>query len=281
MNVRFAEPSRENPLKFQGTESEIAERAIDRPPCRECQQDIYLGFFFDGTNNNKFRDTPSFSHSNVARLYEAFIGTQAGQTGPKAELTDAYGQKQKREIVPDQSFRPKNFPENEFPFYRKVYIPGVGTPFPDVKDSGTGDDRTNGLGFAYLGEARLCWAMLQVCHQVQAAITGKRSTETLSFVPPEGNISTARLAEASLAGPEFDISLKHGARFVYKRFDEIVAAESKRIAQAYEKQLNTQLAALEKLLATARAFVNRVTARWSNTQTYLSFAFARTEWKPS
>ena len=67
MNARFAEPCREVPLQFQGKEAEIAEDAINRPLCHDCQQDVYLGIFFDGTNN-KFRDTLDFTHSNVARL---------------------------------------------------------------------------------------------------------------------------------------------------------------------------------------------------------------------
>ena len=98
MNARFAEPCREVPLQFQGKEAEIAEDAINRPLCHDCRQDVYLGIFFDGTNNNKFRDTASFSHSNVARLYEAFTGNTAHQKPPKL-VTNAYNKK--RGIFPD------------------------------------------------------------------------------------------------------------------------------------------------------------------------------------
>lgn len=61
MNVRFSEPCRENPLDFLGDELNIVNNAIDKPKDGFCQNDIFLGFFFDGTNNNKFRDTPGIN----------------------------------------------------------------------------------------------------------------------------------------------------------------------------------------------------------------------------
>jgi hypothetical protein len=75
MNVRFAEPCRTNPLSFEGYEEWIFTiNALDGRTQRDmaltCQKDIFIGVFFDGTNNNKYRDTLGFSHSNVARLYE-------------------------------------------------------------------------------------------------------------------------------------------------------------------------------------------------------------------
>jgi len=82
MNVRFAEPCRVNALAFEGFEHNVHVRAMEKVDCLQCSQDIFIGVFFDGTNNNKFRDTPGHSHSNVARLYEAFPGAAARQTAP-------------------------------------------------------------------------------------------------------------------------------------------------------------------------------------------------------
>jgi len=178
MNVRFAEPCRTTPLDLVRIENEIAERSIDKPPCHECVQDIYLGFFFDGTNNNKYRDTLDFAHSNVARLYEAYIGNTAYQTPPTL-ATNAYSKT--RAIFPDTRFKPDGFSDDDLKPYRKIYVPGVGTPFPDISDSGQDQDRKYGLGMAFLGEARLCWALLQVCNQMHAAITGKPLRESLPF----------------------------------------------------------------------------------------------------
>lgn len=175
--VRFAEPCRENHLDLRDKEKDIYTKNVDIPACHECYQDIYLGFFFDGTNNNKFRDSASYGHSNVARLYESYIGTPAQQTQPKfqpAVVNWKCGTPviQKRVASPDAPFKPDNLSATEFPYYRKVYIAGVGTPFPEVGDTGRDTERALGLGMALYGEARLGWAMQQVYNQIHAAITG-------------------------------------------------------------------------------------------------------------
>lgn len=40
-------------------------------PCQRPKR-LHAGIFFDGTNNNKFRDQPGGTHTNVVRLYDAF-----------------------------------------------------------------------------------------------------------------------------------------------------------------------------------------------------------------
>ena len=90
MNARFSEKCRDNGLSLSVTESEVERFHIrdgrsQKDLMLECEKDIFIGMFFDGTNNNKYRDTPGFSHSNVARLYEAYPGTPATQTAPKRE----------------------------------------------------------------------------------------------------------------------------------------------------------------------------------------------------
>jgi hypothetical protein len=72
MNVRFAEACRTNPLDLVGVENAISKNSKDDGRTQAqmaltCTQDITIGVFFDGTNNNKYRDTPSHSQSNVAR----------------------------------------------------------------------------------------------------------------------------------------------------------------------------------------------------------------------
>ena len=61
MNVRFGEACREKYLELEGSEPLVLKHSVD--DCRTpnelrqtCQQDIYIGVFFDGTNNNKYRD---------------------------------------------------------------------------------------------------------------------------------------------------------------------------------------------------------------------------------
>lgn len=55
-----------------------------------CSTEFHLSFFFDGTNNNRYRDTPRQAHSNVARLFDIF-------------------EEQEHQI--------------------RIYVPGIGTPF--------------------------------------------------------------------------------------------------------------------------------------------------------
>lgn len=176
MNARFTEECRLNHLDFEESERKIERLNIrdgrtEKDLALPCEKDIYLGMFFDGTNNNKYRDTPGSSQSNVARLYEVFPGTPAQQKPPVfAPKINDDGSKTARPVFPDQAFKPKTIAEEDFPYYRKVYIPGVGTPMPDVGDSGTGMERTGGLVAARLGEIRLHWAMLQLMNQVHLAI---------------------------------------------------------------------------------------------------------------
>ena len=148
MNVRFAEPLRDKPLELVGKEIEIADKAMDRPLPHLCQADINIGVFFDGTNNNKFRDTPHYSHSNVARLYEAYIGTPAQQQPPVLQPAVKGARREQRAIFADEKFQPAGFDATEFARHRKIYVPEVGTPFPHVGDTGYGVNKPLGLAVA-------------------------------------------------------------------------------------------------------------------------------------
>jgi len=57
MNVRFAEPCRDEPLKLMDAEERIRDASANDGRTLEerqltCQKDIFIGVFFDGTNNN-------------------------------------------------------------------------------------------------------------------------------------------------------------------------------------------------------------------------------------
>ncbi|SUX53567.1 hypothetical protein [Chromobacterium vaccinii] len=55
MPARLSELCKQTPLELQVNEAFLAEKNRDIPSCLQCQQDIFIGFFFDGTNNNKTR----------------------------------------------------------------------------------------------------------------------------------------------------------------------------------------------------------------------------------
>lgn len=101
-----------------------------------CRKPIWVGFFFDGTNNNKKRDQEDIpdpakrSHSNVVVLHDAF-----------RDDADAG--------------------------YFRYYVPGVGTIFPQI---GEARESPDGKATAKGGEPRLHWAMIQLYNAVHWAV---------------------------------------------------------------------------------------------------------------
>ena len=85
-----------------------------------CKQNLWLSYFFDGTGNNLGADVALNKHSNVVRLYRAH--------------------------------KPENKQEGIF----ALYIPGIGTYFPEIGDDG---GSMTGLGCGAMGEERIEFAI--------------------------------------------------------------------------------------------------------------------------
>ena len=128
------------------TPREMTQRAramtcIHRREAGQCQGQLYVSLFFDGTGNNKDWKEPKLGgkqsqaelgkHSNVARLYEARLDR------------------------PDDGFFTH-------------YIPGVGTPFAEIGDSG-GD---LGMGTGYMGANRINWGITRVLNSACVYLIG-------------------------------------------------------------------------------------------------------------
>ncbi len=121
------------------------------PPC--CKT-LRISLFFDGTGNNLNNDvfkSPVPHPTNVARLFRASIGTgYAGGTtlSPGADgLLDADGTGTGE--------------------YYKYYMPGVGTPFPEVGDL---DYSTFGLAAAGYGEERINWGLMMIIDALKRSL---------------------------------------------------------------------------------------------------------------
>lgn len=131
------------------------EDALDdnRPDCLNymrgaapsCHNIVNVGLFFDGTNNNMDRDynlNPRLSppsaraHSNVVRLYLAYPDGTDNRPGDSNQ-------------------------------YFSYYMPGVGTPFPEI---GEKEETQDGKAFSKGGQARILWAVLQVYNAVHRAV---------------------------------------------------------------------------------------------------------------
>ncbi|WDN38462.1 DUF2235 domain-containing protein [Xanthomonas oryzae] len=113
-----------------------------RDKSSECQGQVHVNLFFDGTGNNwkwegtfiegKKRSTQTQrnrdGHSNIARLWDASFNEQD-----------------------DGLF--------------SVYMPGVGTPFPEVGDTSTEGSALGGAAALY-GAHRINWAIIQVYNSI-------------------------------------------------------------------------------------------------------------------
>jgi len=89
---------------------------------KKCECIINIGIFFDGTDNNKDRDVVDRAHTNIARLYELY-------------------------------------PESIDTGYSRIYVPGVGTRFPEI---GEYTETAAGAGCAFGCEARVVFALLKI-----------------------------------------------------------------------------------------------------------------------
>lgn len=105
----------------------------------DCQGQVYVGLFFDGTGNNERWIQEGFTqtqrqrnkHSNVARLFDAHIAE----------------------------------PENGFFRY---YMPGVGTPFKEIGDTSEFEYGKFGMGFGYKGADRINFGIISVLNSVHS-----------------------------------------------------------------------------------------------------------------
>ncbi|MEN4657358.1 DUF2235 domain-containing protein [Pantoea agglomerans] len=129
-----------------------AGRRVEPPCCKT----LHISLFFDGTGNNLNNDlllSDPKHPTNIARLFRATIGTgTAGgvPTGGQATLLDGA--------------------EDGDGKYFKFYMPGVGTPFPEVNDP---DYSTMGLVGATKGEERINWALLRIIDVLKFSATEK------------------------------------------------------------------------------------------------------------
>lgn len=113
------------------------------PPC--CKT-LHISLCFDGTGNNLNNDlylTDLRHPTNIARLFRASIGD--GYAGGTAHS--------------DAAKRLIDAPGTGLGQYFKYYMPGVGTPFPEVGDLDYG---TPGLALASYGEERINWGLLMI-----------------------------------------------------------------------------------------------------------------------
>jgi len=135
-----------------------AGRRVEPPCCKT----LHISLFFDGTGNNLNHDlyiADPKHPTNIARLFRATIGQgAAGGVTKGEELLDADGSGEDK--------------------YYKYYIPGVGTPFPEVNDL---DFSMMGLAAATHGEDRINWGLLRIIDALKRTTTKKTLSNSASW----------------------------------------------------------------------------------------------------
>ncbi|WP_428944133.1 T6SS phospholipase effector Tle1-like catalytic domain-containing protein [Pantoea sp. FN060301] len=135
-----------------------AGRRVEPPCCKT----LHISLFFDGTGNNLNHDlyiADPKHPTNIARLFRATIGQgAAGGVAKGEELLDADGSGDDK--------------------YYKYYIPGVGTPFPEVNDL---DFTMMGLAAATHGEDRINWGLLRIIDALKRTTTKKSLSNSASW----------------------------------------------------------------------------------------------------
>jgi hypothetical protein len=183
-----------------------------------CQQTINITLFFDGTNNNDaednlWRDSKQSTHTNVARLYNAGLH------------------------VPHRGIF-------------KSYIPGVGTPFPQIGES---IYSTEGKAFATGFNQRCVWAYTRVLNAVYNAIASDKSR---SLIPD---------------GPDARKLCDAGARDDMQGFklhlDRLGVAHKQAIDEGAwpraVKQIWINVIGFSRGAASARAFAHKLINEWA------------------
>ncbi|MGV2290597.1 DUF2235 domain-containing protein [Trinickia sp. YCB016] len=109
--------------------------------CRaeRCEFRIHVGVFFDGTGNNQDWIEPKAAGTQLERQKDSNV----------ARLFRAYK-------------------DDHLAGYYRHYIPGVGTPFPDIGEDLARD--TLGMGFGAGGEARIGFGLLAVLNSMHASV---------------------------------------------------------------------------------------------------------------
>ena len=119
------------------------------PPC--CKT-LHISLFFDGTGNNLHNDqylSDPKHPTNIARLFRSTIGNGYAGGAQQEPLDTSSSVAQK---------------------YFKYYVPGVGTPFPEINDL---DYSLAGLAGAAYGEDRVNWGLLRIIDVLQFVLNDK------------------------------------------------------------------------------------------------------------
>lgn len=247
-------------LLFSGEEQDILKELQRREvaplcsPGSSCDNNLFFGFFFDGTGNNYVAAEKTKDYSNIARLYDCFPGISVPGVLPKST---------------DWEYKP-----SEYKHFFRVYIPGLGTEFLQVKDSGSGVDKNLGAGTGRLGERRLIWALAQAINNVHrffldsALITPWEMNNLLSMLlltkRMRAVVDGRYVPDVDMAAPSTTMDTKRILEGLLTRLHQAVAAHwlDKRTGKPAKREpgvvktIHISIFGFSRGAALARAFAN-------------------------
>lgn len=205
------------------------------PPCSRI---LHISLFFDGTGNNLNNDLfdSAVPHpTNIARLFRAAIG--AGHVGGTAHRSD------RANGLTDVAGTGNGD-------YYKYYMPGVGTPFPEVGDL---DYTSTGLALAHRGEERINWGLLMIIDALSRAL-GLQGLDN-------GKLKTAVKDMGTFYGAEEIMGRFKRRKVFHEQLNTIqrtleIALEGKTPAQPKLLGVRLYIYGFSRGAAAARAFVN-------------------------
>lgn len=176
-----------------------------------CSGQVHVGVFFDGTGNNKqldydTRPPAKRKHSNVVKLFLAHRDSPTSG-------------------------------------YFSHYIPGVGTPFPQIGDTSHPDGGwPGGSAMAEMGEHRIVWGLLQLINSVHSYVYGAPLIQ-----PGLDKIIVGNLASVTNPGAIRRVALRNWQ-------DKLQAALVG--AKPVVEQINVSVFGFSRGAAESRAFCN-------------------------
>lgn len=211
------------------------------PGVPSCSGDLNIGLFFDGTGNNERNDygpennpfpLRQRKHSNVVRLYHAY---------------------------PDDAKR--RIPAHATNRYYALYIPGVGTPFPQIKDSGS----PLGSATAWGGESRILWGLIQVINTIHRYYLRRPLLDddparelTLDLANELTNVPDGPIDKMTWL-PTWMANMARHTRRRQEAFGRLMTQLRSAIppnARPYIRQINLSVFGFSRGAAQSRAFVN-------------------------
>ena len=176
-----------------------------------CSGQVFVGIFFDGTGNNMRTDYDLLSadkrkHTNIVKLFQAFK---------------------------DESPRG----------YFRVYLPGVGTPFPEIGDTNRYTWKNWGSVAAERGEHRIIWAFTQLLNAPHQYVFGNAP-----LIPD----ALAKTIINSLASTlEFSVTRRLVMSTWQEKLKDTLTGNKPTV-----EQINVSVFGFSRGAAEARAFVN-------------------------